>query len=74
MRKRSGMNKRRISLRLPPSKPHPELDALLERTKGYVMTPAEREAQRESWVVGEMMLAHPEMTREEAKHIYDNVK
>jgi len=61
-------------MRLPPSKPHPELDALLTKTRGYVMTAEEREAQRESWVVGEMMLSHPKMTREEAKRIYDNVK
>ncbi len=61
-------------MRLPPSKPHPELDALLAKAKDYVMTAEEREAQRESWVVGEMMLAHPEMTRERAKQIYDSVK
>ena len=30
-------------------------------------------AQRESWVVGEMMLEHPEMTREQAKALYDKV-
>lgn len=34
---------------------------------------AHREAQRKSWVVGEMMLEHPEMTREEAARIYDEV-
>lgn len=30
-------------------------------------------AQRKSWVIGELMLAHPEMTREEAEQIYDRV-
>lgn len=29
-----------------------------------------REAQRKSWVIGELMLAHPEMTREYAERIY----
>jgi hypothetical protein len=34
---------------------------------------AMRRAQRKSWVVGEMMLAHPEMTREYAERIFDEV-
>ncbi len=29
-----------------------------------------REAQRKSWVIGEMMLDHPEMRREEAERLY----
>jgi hypothetical protein len=33
-----------------------------------------RAAQRESWVVGEMMLEHPEMTREEALRLYEQVR
>lgn len=28
---------------------NPELEALLERARNYVMTPEEREAQRQSW-------------------------
>lgn len=32
-----------------------------------------RRAQRKSWVVGETMLSHPEMTREEAERLYDQV-
>lgn len=32
---------------------------------------AVREAQRKSWVVGELLLQHPEMTYEEAVTIYD---
>lgn len=51
----------------------PKLLALLEKAKGHVMTRAEKDAQRESWVIGEMMLEHPEMTREQAKAIYDRV-
>lgn len=37
------------------------------------MTPAERAAQRKSWIVGELMLEHPEMVREEAERIYARV-
>ena len=32
---------------------------------------AVRRAQRRSWVLGELMLAHPEMTREEAEKLVD---
>jgi hypothetical protein len=60
-------------MRLPPSEPHPELDALLAKARTYVMTADERAAQRKSWVVGEMMLEHPDMTREEAVRVYDDV-
>lgn len=51
----------------------PELDALLERARHYKMLPEEKAAQRRSWVVGEMMLEHPEMTRDEANDIYNYV-
>ena len=57
-------------MKLPPSKPNPELDALLERARSHIMTKEERDAQRESWVVGEMMIEHPEMTRDEAVQRY----
>jgi hypothetical protein len=30
-------------------------------------------AQRKSWVIGETMLAHPEMTREQAEQLYYEV-
>lgn len=56
-----------------PCKTNPELLALLEATRGYVMSPAEQDAQCKSWVIGEMMIEHPEMTREEAERIYDRV-
>jgi len=56
-----------------PCAPHPELDALLAKAKDHVMTPDEIRAQRKSWVIGEMMLEHPEMTREEAERIYDTI-
>lgn len=32
---------------------------------------AHREAQKRSWVIGEMMLSHPEMTREQVERLYD---
>ncbi len=32
-----------------------------------------RRAQQKSWVVGEMMLDHPEMTREQAVELYDGL-
>lgn len=57
-------------MRLPPLNPHPELDALLAKANGHKMTREERLAQRKSWVIGNMMIGHPEMTREEAERIY----
>jgi len=51
----------------------PKLMALLEKAKNHVMTKEEHDAQRRSWVVGEMMLEHPEMSHEEANRIYDEV-
>lgn len=32
-----------------------------------------RRAQRKSWVIGNMLLDHPEMTREHAEAIYDRL-
>ena len=53
---------------------YPELDALLAKVKTLPpMTKEEKDAQRKSWVIGEMMLEHPEMTREEAERIYNAV-
>lgn len=48
----------------------PGLLALLEKAKNHVMTKAEKDAQRKSWVVGEFMLSHPDATREYAEAIY----
>lgn len=56
---------------------HPELNALLKKAVAAfdAMTPEQqrehREKQRRSWVRGELMLAHPEMTREEADALID---
>ena len=62
-----------------PLKDRPDLTAALARAKEPVasMTPEERRlmhaTQRKSWVIGELMLEHPEMTRDEAVAIYDRV-
>lgn len=52
-------------------KPAPELSDLLERARGHTMTPTELHAQRRSWVIGELLLGHPDMTREEAEALAD---
>ena len=57
-----------------PAPARPELDALIERARNHVMTKEERDAQRRSWVRGELMLEHPEMTREEADAIMDRAE
>ena len=59
-------------------KDRPELTELLRQAIDAFdkLTPeqqrAHRAAQRKSWVIGELMLANPEMTREEAARLYDN--
>lgn len=53
--------------------PRPTLEALIDKARNHVMTPAEKAAQRKSWVVGEFMLEHPEKTRAEAEAIYEKV-
>ncbi len=35
------------------------------------MTTAQHLAQRKSWVVGELILEHPDITRDEAEAIYE---
>jgi hypothetical protein len=55
----------------------PELEALLKKANDWFdsLTPDQqrehRREQRRSWVRGELMLAHPEMTREEANALID---
>lgn len=59
--------------------PRADIEALLiEAQRRYdAMKPEEkramREAQRKSWVIGEMMLETPEMTRAHAEEIYEKV-
>jgi hypothetical protein len=45
----------------------PELLVLIEKARHHVMTPEEVEAQRISWVIGQMGMTHPEWTREETE-------
>ena len=42
------------------------LARLIEKARTYVMSPEEKQEQRRSWIRGELMLEHPEMTYEEA--------
>jgi hypothetical protein len=64
---------------LKPTATDPELLELLNKAKGRweAMSPEERReqlrAQRRSWVIGEMMLEHPDMTRERAEQIFDQM-
>lgn len=57
----------------------PELAVLLKQAIDAfnALTPEQKRehmaAQRKSWVVGELMLSNPEMTRDEASAIYDRV-
>lgn len=48
----------------------PSFEELMEMAQTHTMTADEREAQRESWVVGELMLANPSLTRVEAVQRY----
>lgn len=62
-----------------PCPERPDLTALLQRAVAAfnAMTPEQQrehmQAQRKSWVVGEMMLSHPEMDRAQVERIYDQV-
>lgn len=59
--------------------PHIDLDRLIKEAfaRFDALTPeqqrAHRDAQRKSWVIGEMMLEHPEMTREYVEKIWNEV-
>jgi len=67
-------------MRIKPIADRPELTALLKASVAKVatMTPEERAKmiaqRRRSWVVGEMMLEHPHMTKERANELYDEVR
>lgn len=51
----------------------PELDALLKKVADLPpMTAEQKEAQRRSWVIGNLMLDNPDMSREDAEWIYDS--
>ncbi|RTL52884.1 MAG: hypothetical protein EKK40_06965 [Bradyrhizobiaceae bacterium] len=68
-----------MALPFKPLPQNPELDSLIERSVAAcrAMSPEQKramhEAQRRSWVIGNMMLDHPEMTREYVENLYDRV-
>lgn len=69
-----------MSARMMPELPnHPDLDRLLvEAQKRFdAMTPEQkkemRAAQQKSWVVGNYMLDHPDVSRKDAEEIYEKV-
>jgi hypothetical protein len=68
-----------MALPMKPLPEHPDLDDLIKKSVAAynAMTPEQkremRRAQRKSWVIGEMMLENPEMSREYAECIYASV-
>lgn len=62
-------------MKIPPTKITADIADLLERAKSLPRpTPEQIEAQRRSWVIGEMLLEHPEMTYEQVAAIYEKVR
>lgn len=57
----------------PPLETSPELLALIERAKSHKMTPEEIDAQRRSWVRGQMGLSDPTRTPEQIDAALDAV-
>lgn len=51
----------------------PTLEEMLAESRKHTMTREEYEAQRRSWVIGEMMLEYPDMAREYVERIYNEV-
>lgn len=60
---------RMIMRAAPPA--NPELEALLEKARHHVMSPAEIHAQKRSFVIGQMGLSRPDMTREQIVALVD---
>ena len=54
-----------MTMKLPPTKPNPELDCLLKAAANHVMTPREIWLQRVSFVFGQLM--ESKVTREEVE-------
>lgn len=57
----------------PASTPSYTLISLIAAAKSHKMTREERIAQRRSWVRGEMMMSHPEMSAEQVNDLMDKV-
>lgn len=68
-----------MALPCAPLPSRPDLDQLVKdaMAKFNALSPEQqrehRRAQRKSWVVGETMIEHPEMTREHAERLYDSI-
>lgn len=68
-----------MALPMKPLPENPELIELLRKSKEWwdsatvEQKAAMKRAQRKSWVIGEMMLEHPEMTRERAEELYESL-
>ena len=77
MTRRAATNSMRLTLY--PAPERPELDRLIKESLALFGAldrdeqSEHRRAQHKSWVIGEIMLAHPEMTREEAERLYEEV-
>jgi len=52
----------------------PKLLELLAKARDHVMTAEEKEAQRMSWVIGELMLSDSSLTREKAIERYKRAR
>lgn len=52
----------------------PDLSTLIALAKTHEMSLEEREEQRKSWVVGQLLLSNPEMRRKRAEALYDEAK
>lgn len=51
----------------------PDLHSLIATTRNIVMTPEQTFEQKRSFEIGQLMLDHPEFTRERATEIVDSV-
>lgn len=49
----------------------PNLEELIKMAQRHIMSPEEKEAQRRSWVMAEIMLEHPHLDRDVVEQIYD---
>lgn len=68
-----------MPLQIKPSPERTELTDLLRKSKEWLdnatveQKAAMKRAQRKSWIIGEMMLEHPDMTRERAEELYESL-
>ena len=61
-------------MKLPPSKPNPELDAAIEKARHHVMTAEEKFEQRVSFVYGQQDYDKPARNKDEIrKHVAESI-